>query len=591
MNYKTKIIVSYISIFAAIILLTATVVIMSNKSQSDAEFLQTKVSVSVSEAKQIKLDIVQIQQWLTDVSATGYVDGFGFAEEYFKDANKLLDSDIERKNKLGKPELEKKLKEIKVQLQDYYNVGKKMAHEYVDNGRDAGNVWMDKFDPVAEKLGTMMDKQIEGYNKVYSSRFTELIGLQGIIIKSTIIVSLIVIIILITMSILITVSFTKGVKLVSIYSDKLSENDISDSLSFKRKDEFGKTALQFKNSFKLLNNLVSGIKSSTDTTANVKDSLAASAEETAATIVNIKNSTASLSEESEKLNKTVTDNVTVIEEITANIGSINNQIGEQAAMVEESTASITEMISSLDSVNTVTLKKKDSINSLVKVVGTGSSTLSAMAEGFKSDVVSKIEGISEMASTIQQISSQTNLLSMNAAIEAAHAGDAGKGFAVVADEIRKLADTSAKSSASITRIIKEISEGVSETDSKTTRTSEAFDVINKEINSVKEAFDEIASSTQELNVGGKQILDAMTILQDVTINVKGASEEMTIGSEQIVRGQLELKDISDNVNRGILEISSGSEEIVIAADEIVKYSVDLDTVVNNLKEETDKFTV
>ena len=75
------------------------------------------------------------------------------------------------------------------------------------------------------------------------------------------------------------------------------------------------------------------------------------------------------------------------------------------------------------------------------------------------------------------------------------------------------------------------------------------------------------------------------------MNVKGASEEMTIGSEQIVRGQLELKDIADKVNRGILEISSGSEEIVIAADEIVKYSLDLDSVVNGLKEETDKFIV
>ena len=591
MKFKTKILISYMSLLTAIILLTAVVVTMSYKSRSYAEYLQTKVSVSVSDAKQIQVDIVQIQRCLTEVSATGNTDGFNFAEEYFKDANKLLDRDIERKNQLGKVDLEEQLKRVKVQLQYYYDLGKSMANQYLENGKNLGNIWMGKLDPVAEKLTTMIDKQVEGYSKVYDSKFTELIESQSLILKSALGVSMVVIIILITMSILITVSFTKGVKLVSVYSDKLSENDIRDPLSFKRKDEFGKTALQFKNSFKLLNNLVSGIKSSTDTTTNVKDSLAASAEETAATIVNIKNSTASLSKESEKLNKTVTDNVTVIEEITANIGSINNQIGEQAAMVEESTASITEMISSLDSVNTVTLKKKESINSLVEVVGNGSSTLSTMAEGFKTDVVSKIEGISEMASTIQQISSQTNLLSMNAAIEAAHAGDAGKGFAVVADEIRKLADISAKSSASITRIIKEISEGVSETDSKTTRTSEAFDVINKEINSVKEAFDEIASSTQELNVGGKQILDAMTILQDVTIKVKGASEEITIGSEQIVRGQLELKDISDNVNRGILEISSGSEEIVIAADEIVKHSVDLDTVVNNLKEETDKFTV
>ncbi len=401
MKFKTKIIISYMSILVSIILLTAVVVIMSNTSQSDAEFLQTRVSVSLSEAKQLKLDIVQIQQSLTDVSASGNTSGFDMAEEYFKDANRLLDKDIERKNKLGRVDLEKQLKGIKVQLQDYYNLGKKMAHVYIEDGRDAGNVWMDKFDPEVEKLSALIEKQVSMYEEVDESKSLELIGFLGFIKKTTFLVSLILLIIVITMSILITVSFTKGVKLVSNYSDKLSANDIRDSLSIKRKDEFGKTALQFKNSFKLLNKLVSGIKSSTDTTANVKDSLAASAEETSATIVNIKNSTTSLSEESEKLNKTVTDNVTVIEEITANIGSINNQIGEQAAMVEESTASITEMISSLDSVNTVTIKKKDSINSLVEVVGTGSSTLSEMAEGFKTNVVNKIEGISEMASTIQ----------------------------------------------------------------------------------------------------------------------------------------------------------------------------------------------
>jgi len=258
-------------------------------------------------------------------------------------------------------------------------------------------------------------------------------------------------------------------------------------------------------------------------------------------------------------------------------------------MVEESTASITEMISSIESVNSITKKKSEAIDQLVTVVSNGTETLAGMAEGFKTGVVERIEGISEMASTIQQISSQTNLLSMNAAIEAAHAGEAGKGFAVVADEIRKLADTSAQSSASITRIIKEISDGVAETEIKTKQSSEAFTVINKEIKGTKQAFDEIASSTQELNVGGQQILDAMSILQDVTISVKGASEEMAIGSEQIVRGQLELKDISDKVIRGMLEISTGSEEIVIASDEIVRFSSELNSVVNDLKDETDKF--
>jgi len=593
MQLKTKVTLSYLVILFSVIFLTVfpIIKITTNGSQNSAEFLRTKVSASMSEMKQIKVDIIQIQQWLTDVSATAYLDGFDIAEEYFDDANRLLDINIQRKVEAEKTEIAEELQDLKAQMQAYYDVGKAMAHQYIENGRIAGNVWMDKFDPEAEKLTEMVDKQVAGYSEVYDLTLQELANSQHIIVKMLIGISIPTILIIIIMAIIIYISLKKGMKLITEYSYKLANNDITEPAMVRRKDEFGISAEQFNSSFKLLNYLVSSIKKSTDTTINVKDSLATSAEETSATILNIKNSTASLSKESEKLNKTVANNVTVVEEITANIGSINNQISEQAAMVEESTASITEMISSLDSVNTVTLKKKDSINSLVAVVGTGSSTLNKLAEGFKTDVVSKIEGISEMATTIQQISSQTNLLSMNAAIEAAHAGDAGKGFAVVADEIRKLADTSAKSSASIARIIKEISEGVSETDSKTTRTSEAFDVINKEINSVKQAFDEIASSTQELNVGGKQILDAMTTLQDVTINVKGASEEMTIGSEQIIRGQLELKDISDNVNRGIGEISSGSEEIVIAADEILKYSLELDSIVNNLKEETDKFSV
>lgn len=591
MKLKTKVIGTYIVILAAVLFLSVFTLIKVTVSLGSVESIKNSISVSMSDMKQVKVDIIQIQQWLTDPSASAYLDGFDIAEEYYNDANRLLDNEIQQKTETGSLELVKQLKDIQIQMKDYYEVGIKMAHIYIDIDREAGNVWMDKFDLIAEKLTEMVDKQVAGYSKVYALKLKELSKNQNDIISMLISVSSFIILIVVFMGIFIFVSLNNGINLISEYSSKLANNDITDSTKIKRKDEFGASAEQFKNSFKILNNLITNIKSSTNTTAGIKDSLAASAEETSATIGNIKNSTSALLKESEKMDQNVTDNVTSIEQITANINSINSQISDQAAMVEESTASITEMISSLDSVSTITKKKSESINQLVDVVSSGANTLSEMTEGFRTGVVEKIEGISEMASTIQQIASQTNLLSMNAAIEAAHAGDAGKGFAVVADEIRKLADTSSKSSANITRIIKEISDGVSETDMKTKKSSEAFDVINKEIKETKQAFDEIASSTQELNVGGKQILDAMSMLQDVTTNIKSASEEMIIGSDQVVRSQLELKDISDQVTKGMLEISSGSEEIVIASDEIVKYSSELNSVVNDLKEETDKFKV
>jgi len=589
MKLRTAVISSYIFILAALIALSSFTILRSNHSLTAIDFIQNNIRVSVADMNQIKMDIIQIQQWLTDAAATGYLDGFDEAEKYYQNANALIQQDIDRKMNAGKPELAEKLINMQNKLQLFYSTGKQMAHVYVDVGREAGNVWMAKFDPIAEELSEFTDKMVATYNGVYDSHLNQLKSDQKNIINLLVLISGIIILIIVLMGIYISSAFNRGITLVSGYSIKLSENDISGVISSKRKDEFGKIANQFQGSFQSLNSLVSSIKSSTDTTAGIKDSLAASAEEASATIVNIKNNTAALLQESEKMNQNVNDNVTSIEEITANINSINNQITEQASMVEESTASITEMISSLESVNNITKKKSDSIVQLVDVVNEGSQTLSGMAEGFKTGVVDRIEGISEMASAIQQIASQTNLLSMNAAIEAAHAGDAGKGFAVVADEIRKLAETSAQSSASISKIIKEISDGVKETEVKTKKSSEAFDVINTEIRETKQAFDGIALSTQELNVGGKQILDAMTMLQDVTITVKSASGEMTSGSEQIVRGQLELKDIADNVTKGMQEISSGSEQIVVAADEIVNFSVELNSVVESLKEETNKF--
>ncbi|MCK5673601.1 MAG: hypothetical protein KAH95_09500 [Spirochaetales bacterium] len=591
MKCKTKINLTYLIVLILVIFLSVFTLVEINISHGSIDSIRNSISVSMSDMKNIKFDIIQIQQWLTDASATGYLDGFEIAKEHYDNANRLLEKEIKQKTKTGRKELVTQLEDIQNKMNNYYKVGIEMANNYINVSREAGNVWMDKFDPIAIELTDMVEKQVGFRTGIFNTRLSELSQSQTDISRMIIIIGIIIISIVVFMGIFMYNTLNNGIKLIDLYSSKLENNDITDTIFKKRKDEFGASAGQFRSSFKLLNKLISHIKSSTNATAKIKESLASSANDTSSTIGDIKNSTSDLLKESEKMSKNVTDNVTVIEQITANIGSINNQISNQASMVEESTASITQMMSSLDSMEKITVKKGEAVGKLVVVAETGADTLSSMADGFRVGVVDKIDGISEMASTIQQIASQTNLLSMNAAIEAAHAGDAGKGFAVVADEIRKLADTSAQSSANITRIIKEISEGVSETEIKTKQSSIAFGTINKEINETKQAFDEIASSTQELTAGGEQILTAMTMLQDVTINVKGASEEITLGSEQIVRGQLELKDISEEVRKGMLEISSGSKEIVMASDEIVKLSSDLNSVVNGLKDETDKFTV
>ena len=435
-------------------------------------------------------------------------------------------------------------------------------------------------DIAEELIHDSMDNQIDLLHKNLKISIYILAGLL-----------IVVFIFALLVSILISRGISIPLQKFQEFFNKGANGNLSVRSTNSQKDEIGDLSKKFNIFMEKLGITVNKIKESSNSVDNVKDSLVASSEETSATIVNIKNSTASLLNESEKMDINVSDNVASVEEITANINSIKDQINEQVAMVEESTAAITEMISSLHSVDSVTRKKADSVLRLVAAITAGNDASAATDVKFQVDVIDKIDGISGMATSIQAIAAQTNLLSMNAAIEAAHAGDAGKGFAVVADEIRKLADTSSKSSTEITKIIKEISDGIAGTGVVAQKKVDAFVIMNKEIIETKNAFDEIVTSVQELNSGGAQIQDAMVVLQDVSSNIKNAAAEMTIGAEQVMKSQLELKDVSQKVNRGILEISSGSEEIVIASDEIVRYSSQLNSVVNDLKEETDKFTV
>ena len=201
-------------------------------------------------------------------------------------------------------------------------------------------------------------------------------------------------------------------------------------------------------------------------------------------------------------------------------------------IVSSSSSAIEEMIGNIMSIETTIKKSVEAVEQLDIATVAGESNLSEV-----STLVEKIEeksqGLEEMSNVIQQISEQTNLLAMNAAIEAAHAGESGKGFAVVADEIRKLAENSGTEAKKIADVLAEIKKMIDEAYDGTVSTKKEFDNIVKGSSEVKTMELEIKDAIAEQNNGGKLILQAVSKLKDSEQAVVVASKQLAETEERV----------------------------------------------------------
>ena len=169
---------------------------------------------------------------------------------------------------------------------------------------------------------------------------------------------------------------------------------------------------------------------------------------------------------------------------------------------------------------------------------------------------------------MENIASQTNLLSMNAAIEAAHAGEAGKGFAVVAAEIRKLAESSSQQSKTISTVLKKIKTSIDKITHSTNNVLTRFEAIDGNIKTVADQEENIRNAMEEQSQGSKQILEAIGNLNDITRQVKGGSEVMREGSKEVTGECKNLEHITQEITGGMNEMATGADQINIAVHRV-----------------------
>jgi len=310
-----------------------------------------------------------------------------------------------------------------------------------------------------------------------------------------------------------------------------------------------------------MRNAVERIQQTSRESSEINGELSSSTIETVSAVNQIAANINSIRERMSYLDGTIDGNTASINGITESIQTVDGQIAEQTAMVEESRASIEEMTSFLTNVAEITRRRREATQNLSKETRSAADGLEEARNAFAEGVVARIDSIQEAADAIQGIAAQTNLLAMNAAIEAAHAGSAGKGFAVVADEIRKLASDAASSSGSIAGTIRTVVENIERTREAFERAGTGFTMVARETESTAGAFSEIQEHISHLESGGAEISKATGYLQDTTHTIQERSREVLQQAEQILAAETQIRNISMETNSGIAEMSQGVAEI------------------------------
>lgn len=236
--------------------------------------------------------------------------------------------------------------------------------------------------------------------------------------------------------------------------------------------------------------------------------------------------------------------------VVAGLGDLDGEVENQRRAVSGSVSSVEKMISNMDSMVSTAVQDAQDVYGLVRSSEEGRNIFSSTHEQII-DIGSRVTKIQEVVSVIQDIAERTDLLSLNAAIEAAHAGDLGKGFAVVAEEMARLAEACAENSSAITVSISDIVENINSMVSSSRELDSAFLKISGDISTFSNTMTKLSTDLGESNKGNKDVLDVMRTLREIADDVAKNSVSMSEGSKEIENSMNELDMISNRVSDGV----------------------------------------
>ncbi|WP_296690455.1 methyl-accepting chemotaxis protein [Treponema sp. UBA6852] len=377
-----------------------------------------------------------------------------------------------------------------------------------------------------------------------------------------------VVIILILVAILIS-KIINPLKAVGDAINNLSSGDadLTARLPIKWNNEFDDISVDVNKFIEMIQKIIIELNEAQNSLDSIGQNLGTNASESASATAQIMANITGVKKQSENLSLSVSNTTGILGKSAGSVRDLSGLVEAQAQGISESSAAIEEMLGNISSVTANVHKMSDSFKELGGTVDEGKTKL-ANVDGKVNEIAAQSKMLIQANQIISQIASETNLLAMNAAIEAAHAGKAGEGFSVVANEIRKLAETSSQQSKNINTELKQISSSIKDVVSLSKDSQTAFGEIVTHLNSTDTIIREIDNAMNEQENASRQIFSALSDMRSQSSEVNEKFKDVNSGIVEVSKEMDSVQHVSSTILGSMDEMAAGARQISSAAQNV-----------------------
>ena len=368
------------------------------------------------------------------------------------------------------------------------------------------------------------------------------------------------------------------------------EGDLRVKLEVSSKDEIGMVAEHFNVFISSLHNIISTVKKSVVSLSVTSRGLTSSMDRAQGALDKISGAISIVQGQMNTQSTAVSDVSNTIQDIGSKVSSLNSIIEEQTSSVNDSVSSVEQMLANIQSVTDALARSTTQFDNLSRVSEIGFQKI-ADVQSKVMDISGKSRSMSEANAVIDNIAAQTNLLAMNAAIEAAHAGEAGRGFAVVAGEIRKLAESSSAQSKSISAALKELVASITDVVDTSQTLSQAFEDVRNAIAVLADELRIVQNVMDQQSAGNRRVHNSFDTIHRLNNEVRTSAAQMASGSQSILAKTADLVAITNEINDSMSRMTSSAEEIGEAVGNVVALSKTTEQGVQTVKAQIGRFVL